>query len=82
MSKYHFLPILDYSICTAAHIRAIATNTKFPSTFVPSDFAAFVQLTVEVPLHRVGDGPEEGTGVGEMFGYAIEKRKYTSSRLI
>lgn len=28
-----------------------------------------VQLTVTVPLHAVGEGPEEGIGVGVMFAW-------------
>jgi hypothetical protein len=73
--KQDFLLIVDYNARTTAHARAIVTNTRFPSTFLPSDFAAVVQLTVEVPLHRVGEGPEEGMGVGVMVGCAIKKRK-------
>jgi len=75
MYKQYFLPIVDYNVCTTAHIRAITTNTKSPSVFLASDFAAFVQLVVAVPLHTVGEGPEEGMGVGVMFGCVIEKPK-------
>jgi hypothetical protein len=46
----------------------MTTKAKFPSSLLPSDFFAFmVQLTVTVPLHAVGEGPEEGIGVGVMF---------------
>lgn len=38
----------------------------FTSILLPR--AAFVQLTVEVPLQTVGDGPELGIAVGVTLG--------------
>lgn len=56
----------DYNPYSTADMRPMATNTKFTSTFIPSD--AFMQLTVAVPLQAVGEGPELGMGVGLTLG--------------
>jgi hypothetical protein len=72
MYNQQFFLIINYNICAIAPKRTIIRNPKFPSTLIPSDFAGFVQLTVAVPLHAVGEGPEEGMGVGVMFGCAIK----------